>query len=93
MITMQEYINNINISKATTALKKDVEVNNVVQNEIIKEDETFIEVLKTIQKLAHLENDDPKDRETILKPVRRLLNHQSESVRKTAQETLDKLTN
>ena len=57
----------------------------------IKEDETFIEVLKTIQKLAHLENDDPKDREVILKPVRRLLNHQSESVRKIAQETLDKL--
>ena len=59
----------------------------------IKEDETFIEVLKTIQKLAHLENDDPKDREIILKPVRRLLNHQSESVRKMAQETLDKLKN
>ena len=58
----------------------------------IKEDETFIEVLKTIQKLAHLENDDPKDREVILKPIRRLLNHQSESVRKMAQETLDKLT-
>ena len=57
----------------------------------IKEDETFIEVLKTIQKLAHLENDDPKDREVILKPIRRLLNHQSESVRKMAQETLDKL--
>ena len=57
----------------------------------IKEDETFIEVLKTIQKLAHLQNDDPKDREIILKPVRRLLNHQSESVRKMAQETLDKL--
>ena len=59
----------------------------------IKEDETFIEVLKTIQKLAHLENDDPKDREIILKPVRRLLNHKSESVRKLAQETLDKLKN
>ena len=59
----------------------------------IKEDETFIEVLKTIQKLAHLENDDPKDREIILKPVRRLLNHKSESVRKIAQETLEKLKN
>ena len=59
----------------------------------IKEDKTFIEVLKTIQKLAHLENDDPKDREAILRPIRRLLNHQSENVRKIAQETLDKLTN
>ena len=58
----------------------------------IKEDKTFIEVLKTIQKLAHLENDDPKDREIILKPVRRLLNHRSETVRKIAQETLEKLS-
>ena len=57
----------------------------------IKEDETFIEVLKTIQKLAHLENDDPKDREIILRPVRRLLEHKSEKVRKAAQETLNKL--
>ena len=59
----------------------------------IKEDETFIEVLKTIQKLAQLQNDDPKDKEIILKPIRRLLNHKSESVRKIAQETLDKLKN
>ena len=58
----------------------------------IKEDETFIEVLKTIQKLAQLQNDDPKDKEIILKPIRRLLNHKSESVRKIAQETLDKLS-
>ena len=57
----------------------------------IKEDETFIEVLKTIQKLAHLENDDPNDREIILRPVRRLLDNKSEKVRKAAQETLDKL--
>ena len=63
-----------------------------VDNTEIKEDKTFIEVLKTIQKLAHLENDDPKDREIILKPVRRLLNHKSEKVRRAAQETLDKLS-
>ncbi len=63
----------------------------VIDDIKIKEDETFIEVLKTIQKLAHLENDDPNDREIILRPVRRLLDNKSEKVRKAAQETLDKL--
>lgn len=62
-----------------------------IDNIKIKEDETFIEVLKTIQKLVHLENDDPNDREIILRPVRRLLDNKSEKVRKAAQETLDKL--
>ena len=58
----------------------------------IKEEETFIEVLKTIQKLAHLENETPKDREIILRPVRRLLDNENENIRKMAQETLDKIT-
>ena len=57
----------------------------------IKEEETFIEVLKTIQKLAHLENETPKDREIILGPVRRLLDNENENIRKMAQETLKKI--
>ena len=64
----------------------------VIKKIKIKEEETFIEVLKTIQKLAHLENDTPQDREIILRPVRRLLNHENENIRKMAQETLDKIT-
>jgi len=54
-------------------------------------DETYIEILKTIQELAHLENDSPKEREVVLRPVRRLLNHENEEVRKLAQETIDKI--
>ena len=64
----------------------------IVTSEIsITQEKTFIEVLKTIQKLAKLENDSVQDREIVLKPIRRLLKHENENVRKMAQETLDKI--
>ena len=65
----------------------------IVTSEIsITQEKTFIEVLKTIQKLAKLENDSVQDREIVLKPIRRLLKHENENVRKMAQETLIKIT-
>lgn len=58
----------------------------------ITEEKTFVELLKTIQKLARLENESEEAREIIFKPIRRLLNHKNENIRKIAQETLDKIT-
>ena len=38
MITIKEYINNIGISKTSTQLKKDVQVNGAIQNKKLEED-------------------------------------------------------
>ena len=57
----------------------------------ITQEETFIEVLKTIQKLAKLENLTKEEQLFILTPIERLLNHENENVRKMAQETLNKI--
>lgn len=57
----------------------------------ITQEETFIELLKTMQKLAQLKNDTFEEREIILKPIRKLLSHENENIRRMAQETLDKI--
>lgn len=55
--------------------------------------EIYTQILKTVQKLANLQDYTPKERERIFyEPISNLLNHTDERVRKIAQETLDKIS-
>ena len=62
------------------------------ESSLTSRSKTYIEALKTVQKLADLSDYTEKEREDVFyRPIRRLLNHSDEKVRAMAQETLDKI--
>ena len=63
------------------------------ESSLTSRSKTYIEALKTIQKLADLSDYTEKEREDLFyRQIRRLLKHSDEKVRAMAQETLDKIT-